>query len=263
MMGEFENICKDIKSLKIQGATNVAKAAIKAYSLKPSVSSKRKLISLRPTEPALFNALKFLEKMPKKDVLDHFKISQENINKYVFKLIKGKGAVFTHCHSSAVSKALIYSEKMGKRFEVFNTETRPLYQGRKTARELSKNNIPVTTYVDSGMHEAIKRCSIILLGADALLSSGAINKIGSAIAAEIAHVHNVPFYIVSDSWKFYPKNVKIEERDFKEVWENAPKSVKVKNPAFELIPKKYIRGVVSEYGTLSYSDFIRKASKII
>ena len=34
--------------------------------------------------------------------------------------------------------------------------------------------------------------------------------------------------------------------------------IKIRNPAFEFIPKKYIKGIVSEYGILSYSEFLKK-----
>ena len=46
MVGKFEKICMDIKSLKIQGATNVAIAALKAFSIKPTQDSVKKLIFL-------------------------------------------------------------------------------------------------------------------------------------------------------------------------------------------------------------------------
>lgn len=262
-MKGFEKICQDIKSIKIQGATNVAKAGIKAYLMKPSKETKKKLFSLRPTEPALFNALNLIDKTLPSKVISHFDKSQEKINKYVNKKIMNKSIVYTHCHSSTISKSLIYAKKKGKKFEVYNTETRPLYQGRKIARELSKEKIKVTTFVDSGMHEAIKNCNLVLLGADAILKSGVINKIGSAVVADIARVHKKPLYIVSDSWKFYGKNIKLEERDFHEVWKRIPKNVKVKNPAFEKIPKKYISAIISEKGILKYSLFLRKAKKLI
>lgn len=262
-MNRFDKICQDIKSIKIQGATNVAKAGIQAYLLKPSAKTKKKLFSLRPTEPALFNSLNLLEKHSSEKIISHFEESQNKINKYINKKIKNKFIVYTHCHSSTVSKALIYTKNKGKKFEVYNTETRPLYQGRKTARELAKEKIKVTTFVDSGMHEAIKSCDIVLVGADAILKSGAINKIGSAAVAEIARIHKKPLYVVSDSWKFYSKKVKIEERDFHEVWKRVPKNVKVKNPAFAKIPRKYISRIISEKGILKYSDFLKKAKKLI
>lgn len=260
-MGEFEKICADIKSIKIQGATNVAKAAIRAYSLKPSKETKKKLFSLRPTEPTMFNALNMLEKSSPKEVLQHFTDAQGMINIHVLKILSKKinPVVFTHCHSTNVIKALIYAGKEGKKFKVYNTETRPLYQGRITAKELATNKIPVTTVVDSGAHSAIEEADFVFLGADAILSSGVINKIGSEGIAEMAHVHKTPFYIIADSWKFYPKNVKIEERSFHEVWNNAPKNIKVLNSAFEKIPREYVKKVISEFGALPYSEFLREA----
>lgn len=262
-MGEFEKICNEIKSVKIQGATNVAKAAIRAYSLRPGEKAKKILINLRPTEPALFNALRFLEKEGKKKVLSHFKESQEIINQEVFKIIKSNSIIYTHCHSTSVVNALIYAKKKGKKFQVFSTETRPLFQGRRTARELAKNKIKVSLFVDSAIHQAVKKSNLVLLGADAILDSGVMNKIGSQVVAEEARLHKKPVYIVSDSWKFSPKSIKIEERNFKEVWENTPKRVKIRNPAFEKINRKYIKKIISELGILNYSDFIRKADKII
>jgi len=257
----LRKIYSDIKTVKIQGATNIAKAAAKAYAMKPDEKNKQTLLSLRPTEPTLSNALNFLERWPKEKVLRHFDETQEKINKNVNKILKSKKAVYTHCHSTNVSKALIYSKKKGKKFEVYNTETRPLYQGRKTAKELSKAKIKVTTYVDSAMRDAVVKSDVVLLGADAILADGVINKIGSGAIAELAKLHKKPLYIVADSWKFSPKNVKIEERDFHEVWKRAPKNIKVRNPAFGKIEKKYIKGVISEYGVLSYSEFVKKARK--
>ena len=44
-----DKIIKDIKEIKIQGARNIAKAALKAYSLSPSKKTKTKLLNTRPT----------------------------------------------------------------------------------------------------------------------------------------------------------------------------------------------------------------------
>ena len=42
----FDKIIRDIKSVKIQGARNIAKAALKAYKLFPNEPSKNKLLKL-------------------------------------------------------------------------------------------------------------------------------------------------------------------------------------------------------------------------
>lgn len=261
----FKRICNRIKEVKIQGATNVAKAALKAYSIYPNPIAKRILMNIRPTEPMLTHVLELADKKPKNEILAHFSNTQDKINKNVLKLIENNSIVFTHCHSTNVIKALIYSHKKGRKFRVYNTETRPLYQGRKTAIELASSGIYVTNFVDSAIRIALrkeqgtKKVDLVLLGADALLDDSVINKVGSGMISEIAYDEKIPVYIVADSWKYSHNNIKLEKRDFKEVW--GTKKVHVKNPAFEAIPIKYIKGIISEYGILSYKNFLKKVKK--
>ena len=264
---KFEKIVKDIKEIKIQGARNIAKAALKAYFLFPSKETKRKLLSTRPTEPMMENVLELAEqKVPLKQIKLHFKVAQEEINKSVLKLIKSHEVIFTHCHSSNVVKGLIYAKRKSKKFEVYNTETRPLFQGRKTAKDLKKEKIKVTMFIDSAMNVALskelgtKKVSKIFIGADALVKQGIINKIGSETLAILAKKHKIPFYIVADSWKFSKAKIPIENRKLNEVWDKAPKKIKIKNPAFEFVPKKYIKAIISEYGLLTYDKFLKKVS---
>lgn len=265
----FNKICKNIKDIRIQGARNIAKAALYAYSLCPTKQAKKKLISLRPTEPMLVNVLNKIGRIPHKEILKHFELAQNKINKLVLKIIKDNDTIFTHCHSTNVVQALIYAKKHNKEFQVYNTETRPLYQGRKTARELERKGIKVTTFIDSAAAIALEKenkkdkiyTDKIFFGADAILKEGVINKIGSGLFAEIAYKNKIPIYIIADSWKFSPRNVKIEERSFKEVWEKVPPHIKIKNPAFELVKKQYIKAIVSEFGILSYNQFLKKVKK--
>jgi len=261
---EFNKIVRDIKSVKIQGARNIAKKALHAYSLIPRKSSIKKLVSLRSTEPMLVNVLKKVKSQSLKEIFLHFDEAQEKINKLVFKNIKNGDVVYTHCHSKNVSKALIYAKRNGKKFQVYNTETRPLYQGRKTARELGGAGIKVTMFVDSGMDIALskkqgtKKADKVFIGADALLKEGIINKIGSGMLGKLARVNKIPVYVIADSWKYSSKEVKIEERNFHEVWKKIPKNllIKIRNPAFELLKKEDIKKIISELGIMNYKKFL-------
>jgi translation initiation factor 2B subunit (eIF-2B alpha/beta/delta family) len=262
---KFNQIVEDIKSVKIQGARNIAKAALRAYSLIPTKTSKRKLLFSRPTEPMLENVLDMAEqRKPIKEIQKHFLDAQKGINKAVLKLIKNNNVLFTHCHSTNVVNSLKYAKSQGKSFEVYNTETRPLYQGKKTARELRKAGIKVTMFVDSAIGIALskeqgtKKVSKVFLGADALLKHGIINKVGSEVISRIAKSEKIPVYIIADSWKFTKKRVPLEQRTLNEVWDRAPKNIKVRNPAFEFIPRKYITGIVTEIGLMKYGEFVRK-----
>jgi len=265
---QFKKICKDIKSIKIQGASNVAKAGFKAYKLIPTINTKKKLLSLRPTEPMLEKVINLAEKNQEKKILNHFKEAQDKINKKVKKLIKNNYTIFTHCHSTNVVNALIYTKKQGKKFQIYNTETRPLYQGRKTAKQLKKVGISVTMFVDSAIGVALskeqktRKPNLIFLGSDAILKKGIINKIGSETIAIIAKQNKIPVYIIADSWKFTLKKTPIENREINEVWDKAPKKIKIKNPAFEFVPKKYVKAIISELGILSYDEFLRKVKSI-
>jgi len=265
----FDKIAGDIKKVKIQGARNIAKSAFYAYSLIPTKASIKKLLSLRPTEPMLEKVLSLIGKKSNKEILNHFSLSQDEINKHVSKLINQNDKIFTHCHSTNVVNALIFAKKSWEKFEVYNTETRPLFQGRKTAKELKNAGIKVTMFVDSAAAIALEKqdkkdelhADKVFLGADALLNNGIINKIGSGMIAELANKHKIPVYIIADSWKYSKKKVPIENRGLNEVWNNAPKEIKIKNPAFEFVPKKYITGIVTELGLMKYDDFIKKMRK--
>lgn len=279
----FKKIVADIKSLKIQGAQAVAKASIKAINdiltkskaksarifAEELKKSKQILLKTRPTEPAMKNALNYItanltsldiEEMKHKVtdrmnyVLDHFENAPKVIEEIASRKIKNNMIVFTHCHSSTVTNALIRAKKQGKKFEVHNTETRPLFQGRKTAKELAKAGITVKHYVDSAARLALKKADIVLIGADAITTEGkVINKIGSEMIAEIADKYDVSVYICTDSWKFDPstifgKEIKIEERPPKEVWSSPPKKVQILNYAFEKINPDILAGIITELG---------------
>lgn len=255
---KFNKICRDIKSIKIQGAENVAKAAFYAYNLIPNKSSKKKLISLRATEPMVHNVLNLTDKLSYKELLNLLKENKDKINKNVFRLIKNNSLIFTHCHSSGVINTLIYAKKHRKKFEVYNTETRPLFQGRKTANELKKAGIKVTLFVDSAADIAIKKSDMVLLGADAITTKGVLNKVGSGMFAEVAKDNHIPLYVISDSLKFSKQKIKIEQRNPKEIWNN--RKISIKNPAFEFVPKENITKIITEKGIMSYNEFLKKVN---
>ena len=148
-MDKFSQICKDIKDIKIQGAVNVARKGLEAYSLKPGKESIKKLLSLRPTEPMLRNVLEYAERFSAEDSFKMIDRHYEKIINYGKSFIKNKRKIFTHCHSSTVINVL----KLNKKLTVFNTETRPLYQGRRTGEELNKAGINVVNIVDAAALE--------------------------------------------------------------------------------------------------------------
>lgn len=266
---KFKRILSDIKSVKIQGAENIAKAGIQAFLLKeaqenPNISTK-KIIETRPTEPLLQNAIKFLSKSrsPKrvsKRFLSYINLSHKKIAKYGSRLIRNNMNIFTHCHSSSVVSILKYAKIKKKKFVVYNTETFPLFQGRKTAQELAKAGIKVIHVPDSAGEFALKKCDLFLFGSDAFLKKGAVNKTGTLMFCKLAKQYNIQRYSCGISLK-YAKKIKLEMRKGKEIWDERNKNIEVLNPAFDIVPRKYITGVVSEFGIFPYKKFIKKAKE--
>lgn len=286
----------DIKNLKIQGAENIALSATKTINEIVETSNKKGLakdllkarsllFGARPTEPCMRNSLSYLFynlNLENKNldsiwlkrelnqrifyVLKHFEESKAKITEIGLRKIKQNMVIFTHCHSSTVVSILKTARKKTK-FTVHVTETRPLLQGRITAKELLNSSIPVTMYVDSAARLALKKADLMMIGCDAITSEGkVINKIGSELFAEAAARIGVPVYVCTDSWKFDPKTLfgfgeVIETREGKEVWEKPPSKLKIDNHAFEIIDPNLISGVISELGIYGPRTFVEVVQK--
>lgn len=264
MQKKEEATLAKIRNIEIQGATNVAFAGIKLYSENPSDQLYKKIIATRPTEPLLQNSLKLLKKSPNpkrdsKKIIKYIQDSKKKIAKYGSKLIKNDMNIFSHCHSSHVLEILKYAKRVEKKhFVVYTLEVEPLYQGRTTAEELAKYGIKVIIFPDLALEQAISKCDLFFFGSDAYTKKGVANKIGTSLICHRAKELNIPRYSCGISLKFTNK-LKIEYRSGKEVWDERQKNVDVINPAFDFTKKDLLSGVVSEFGVLSFKNFISKS----
>lgn len=284
----LKETCKAIKELKIQGAENITTAALLAikYTINNSKAkdiesllwelglAKIQLFNTRSTEPEMRNYLNEffvyadkLETLSKKkllikvdQILKEKKERKEKIINFAKPLIKKNFKIYTHCHASTVTSILIQANKKNK-ITVYNTETRPLFQGRLTATELSKEGIQVHHFVDASMCNAIKQADIVLIGADAITYEGVYNKIGSELLAILANHFHKPMYVCASLYKYDQHHEIIEERNPKEIWEIPSKEIVIHNPAFEKIHFKHIKGIICELGILKPKKFIKLAKK--
>lgn len=240
----------------------MAKAALRALlSLPESEISQasEQLISTRPTEPLMQNCLALVKLKGKsvvKPLLARLDDIKEEIVKNGLPLIKKGSTILTHCHSSTVVALFKMAKKKGFNFKVYLTETRPVLQGRITAKELTDAHINSTMITDSEAAFLVSRqdktdVDLVLLGADAITpDGGAVNKVGSYGIALAANEARVPVYIVAKLLKFAAGPVEIEERSGNEVWKNKPSKLKILNPAFDKIPAELITGFVTEFGII-------------
>ena len=185
-------------------------------------------------------------------------------------LIKDGDSVLTHCNAGALATAgygtaigvIRAAFEEGKKIQVFVDETRPFLQGaRLTVWELDKLGIPTTLITDNMAGWLMKKGEIRLAvtGADRIVRNGdAANKIGTYSLAVLARHHGLPFYVAAPLNTFdfsLPEGaeIPIEERSPQEVREvggcliTLP-HIPVRNPAFDVVPAKFITAIISERG---------------
>ena len=295
---KIRQLILDIKNLKIQGATNVCIASLdilklaseqnKNLPLKQFILKTKKIgiktSLIRATEPMAQNAVKYVFYNLEKTKLTNSNQALQLINKYADEfiqllrhnknkitkngqaLIKQNDKILTHCHSSSVEKILISSKN--KKIEVYNTQTRPLFQGRITAQNLTKAGIKTTMLVDSAADFFISKHSgknlmmdKVIIGCDSISWNGSIvNKIGSYGIGLSCKYNKVPLYIAGNLLKVDSDNIiDIEIREDSEVWQKKDKNhFDIINFAFDYIPAEFITGIICEFGILKPNE-VKKA----
>jgi eIF-2B alpha/beta/delta-like uncharacterized protein len=286
----------DIQSVVIQGATNVAIATLHGLKLVAGSfqgSSTQEFLAeirrvgellsrARANEPLATNGVKYVIKhLPADDNLkttveeverlsNQFLDLIEDSKKRIIEVSKGIGEfdeVFTHCHSSTAESVIIDMAKGKDYFKVLCTETRPLYQGHKTAKNLVGAGIDTTLIVDSTAESFIIgrgefNIDVIFIGADEITMHGdAVNKVGSWGIALAGKYAKKPLYVITPLLKANPDTAsqmpQIEKREPKEVWDDAPEGLKMYNPSFDLVNAEFITGYITEAGLLKPQDIAK------
>jgi methylthioribose-1-phosphate isomerase len=194
----------------------------------------------------------------------------ERIGRNGAALIKDGDSVLTHCNAGGLATAAYGTAvgiiraafERGTKFRVFADETRPFLQGaRLTAWELEKLGVPYAVITDNMagwlMHKG--EISLAVVGADRIARNGDVaNKIGTYSAAVLAKENGLPFYVAAPLSTFDfsladGDGIPIEERPAAEVREIAgrlitPAGAKVRNPAFDVTPARYITAIITEKG---------------
>lgn len=201
-----------------------------------------------------------------------------NIGGYALDLLEGCSKVLTICNAGSIATAKYgtalapfhLGKELGKEFEVYACETRPVFQGaRLTVWELQQAGVDVTLITDSMAAHTIsaKGIEAIIVGADRIAANGdTANKIGTLNLAILAAAYNIPFYVAAPVSTFdlqipNGKDIPIEERSAEEITHFAgqpiaPNNTKVFNPAFDVTPAKYITAIITEKGII-HSDYER------
>ena len=185
-------------------------------------------------------------------------------------LVPDTARILTHCNAGALATAgygtalgvIRAASEQGKRIAVLADETRPFLQGaRLTAWELVKDGIDTTVITDNMagvmMHQG--QVDLVVVGADRIAANGdTANKVGTYSVAVLAKEHGIPFYVAApistvDLKTPTGEGIPIEERSDREVTHVGasrltPEGARIRNPAFDVTPAKYITAIITERG---------------
>ena len=100
---------------------------------------------------------------------------------------------------------------------------------------------------------------LVIVGADRIAANGDVaNKVGTYSVAVLAKAHEIPFYVAAplstiDLGTPDGGQIPIEERSDREVTHVGtsrltPEGARIRNPAFDVTPAKYVTAIVTERG---------------
>jgi translation initiation factor eIF-2B subunit delta len=169
-----------------------------------------------------------------------------------------RDTLITLTYSSAVIEVL--SRLRPRR--VIVSESRPLYEGQRTARALAGQGISLTLITEAQMALFVREAEAVVVGADSVQPDGSlVNKVGTHLLALAARAEKVPVYVLADTLKVaapsQPKRFAAEEGKRQEV--SRQRWLEVRNVYFEVTPARLVTAYVTEEGVRKPSEVRRYA----
>jgi len=159
--------------------------------------------------------------------------------------------ILTHDYSSTVLEAVETATQAGKFFEVYVSEARPRYLGRKAARHLSAmDRVDTHLVTDAATGYYMDECDAVVVGMDCIVGDTLYNRVGTFPIAATAARRSVPVYVVGSDAKIIEDGFKFENefRSPSEVMREPAEGFSVENPAYDATPTDLLAGVITDDG---------------
>ncbi|QSW98620.1 translation initiation factor eIF-2B [Haloterrigena alkaliphila] len=193
------------------------------------------------------------------------RLTQEKIDTVVARVESGKrlaaenavdyledgATLLTHDYSSTVLEALEQAVEAGKTFEVYVTEARPRYIGRKTARALADlEGVETTLITDSAHGVYLEECDRVVVGMDCIVEETLYNRVGTFPIAATAAQRDVPVTVLGSASKIVSEGFVFENefRPGSEVMPEPAEGFAVENPTYDATPVELLESVITDEG---------------
>ena len=281
----YKDVILAIKTMVVRGAPAIGVAAAFGMVLGDIAGENLEKVAkeIKAARPTAINLFWAVDRVLSSDnildeALEMYKEDIETnlaIGRYGAEVISDGDTILTHCNAGALA-CVDYGTALGVVRSAFNEgkdinvicdETRPLGQGaRLSVWEMQQEGIPVKLIPDVAAGYLMQQNEInkVVIGADRVAHDGIANKIGSLMVALAAKRFHVPFYVAAPLSTFDREisiyDTEIEERGPEEVTHYGGcriclKGTEVRNPAFDIVPKDLITGVITEKGIIDLDNF--------
>ena len=279
MPEDVESLVEEIRKDNTSGASALAQRVVDvftAYAMQEGATKEgfiklaEELVEARPSMAAVRNAatecmetvLEVTEDPEKTRALlvDMFKrykaklaAARKRAALNVAETLHEDSIIITCSHSENVIDSLLMGREKGKVSKVFVMESRPLFEGRVTAKRLQEAGIDCELTVDAAGPYFCKECDLALVGADSVLRDGSVvNKVGTYPLAMACREVGIPFYVVCESIKRDSMHDRkdppeIEEKDPAQILDfEGPGELKARNIYFDITPARLVTRVITE-----------------
>ncbi|QRV15474.1 translation initiation factor eIF-2B [Haloterrigena salifodinae] len=170
-------------------------------------------------------------------------------------LLEDGATLLTHDYSSTVLEALEQATDAGKSFEVYVTEARPRFIGRKTARALADlDGVETTLITDSAHGVYLEECDRVVVGMDCIVEDTLYNRVGTFPLASTAARLDVPVTVLGSASKIVSEGFVFENefRPGSEVMPEPAEGFAVENPNYDATPIELLESVVTDEGRQTF-----------
>ncbi|MFH1086338.1 MAG: hypothetical protein V1772_11325 [Chloroflexota bacterium] len=162
--------------------------------------------------------------------------------------------IMTYSNSSSVARTLIALKGRRRPPRGICSEARPILEGQALASELAWAGLHVTVGIDMALFGWLPEAEVLVLGADSLMATGVVNKLGTAPLVRAAAALELPRIVVCTTDKFLPNDYAAAHMlrlgAPEEIMPVSNDNIVVQNSYFDITPLDLFTQVITERGPL-------------
>ncbi|MDZ7746358.1 MAG: translation initiation factor eIF-2B [Halobacteriales archaeon] len=185
-------------------------------------------------------------------VIDEVTTAKEQAAAAAAEQFEDGDTILTHDYSSTLLEAIELAARDGVHLDVYVTEARPRYIGRKTVRTLAGiDRVTPKLLTDAAAGHVLDSCDRVAVGMTCIVDDQLYNRVGTFPIAATAAELGVPMTVVGSSTKIIDEGgfaFQNEYRSATEVIREPVEGFEVVNPAYDSTPLHLVDTVITDEG---------------